>query len=65
MWLDRPHKITKEDIHAITRLSIISEVLVLRSTPKDNVTKLTKSKWDGQEMTINEIEDLEVNMHLW
>lgn len=57
MWLDRAHKITKEDTHAVTGLWATGEVPVLRTIPKNEVARLTKSKWDGRAMTINEIED--------
>lgn len=60
MWLDRQHKITKESIHVVTRLWATGEVRMLRTIPKDEVTRLTKSKWDGRAMTINEIDDPEV-----
>lgn len=60
MWLDQLHKFTKEGIHTISELWETGEVPVLRSITKDEVAQLTKSKWDGREMTVNEIEDLEV-----
>lgn len=37
IWLDRPHKITKEVIHVVIGLSATGEVHVLRSILKDEV----------------------------
>lgn len=58
MWLYRPHKITKEAIHVVTKLWATGEVPLLRTIPKDDVNRLTKSKWDGHAMTMNDIDDL-------
>lgn len=41
MWLDRPRKIIKEAIHAVTELYATSEVPVLRSIPKNDVERMT------------------------
>lgn len=57
MWLDRPHKISKEAIHTVTRLCATGEVPLLRYVPKNDVEKLTRSKWDGRAMTVNNISD--------
>lgn len=55
MWLDRPHIITKEVIHAVTGFCSTDEVPLLRSVPKNDVEKLTRLKWDGRAMTVNNI----------
>lgn len=57
MGLDRPHKITKEEIHVVNGLCSTDEVPILRSIPRNNFVELTKSRWDGRAMTINEIDD--------
>lgn len=57
MWLDQPHKITKEAIHAVTIFYSTGEVILLRSMPKDNVEKVTGSKWDGKAMPMSNIND--------
>lgn len=57
MCLDRPHNITKEAIHAVTSFYSIGELPLLRSVPKNDVEKLTRSRWDGRVVTINNIND--------
>lgn len=57
MWLDRPHKITKEAIHTVSGLWSTGEFPILRSISKDEVIQLTKSKWDCYAMMINYIDD--------
>lgn len=57
MWLDKLHNITKEAIHVIIGLWATGEVPILRSIPKDDVSKLIKSRWDGRPMIVDENED--------
>lgn len=60
MWLDQPHKITKEVIHAVIGFCSTSEIPLLTSVPKNDVKKLTGSRWDGRAMTVDNINDLVV-----
>lgn len=60
MWLDRPHKITKEAIHVVTSFCSTGEVPLLMSIPKNDVENLTGSRWDKRAITMNDINDLAV-----
>lgn len=43
MWLDKPHKITKSAIKAVTCLSLVDEVPTLRNVKIQKVTKVISS----------------------
>lgn len=58
-WLDRPYKITKQVIHAVT-CHQTSGKPNLRKVMNPTVTKLTGAQFDNRSMTINNILDHDV-----
>lgn len=58
MWLDRPHKITKEAIHVVIGFCSTGEVSLLSSVLKNDVEKIIGSRWDGKTMMVNKINGL-------
>lgn len=60
MWLDKPHKITKTKIKAVTYLNSTGEVLGLRNVKTKTVMEVTHSQFDKREMTINDIIEYDI-----
>lgn len=57
IWLDRPYKITKEDIHAITSFPQTDQTPRRKKIPKNEVEKLTGATFDNRSMRISTIRD--------
>lgn len=66
LWLETQAsiKITKDVIRRVTRFTIASEALTLRTISSSEVIWLTKSRCDIRAMTITHIEDVEVRLAL-
>lgn len=64
IWLDRPYKITKKDIQAVTSLNIIGEIPGLRYVKNTTVTTVTGSHHDNRLMTINDIMEYDARFGL-
>lgn len=60
IWLDKLHKITKQEIKAIICLNEIDEVPSLRNIKNQTVMEATSSKHDGRSMTINDIIEYDI-----
>lgn len=55
IWLDKPYKITKQAIHAVTFLNQTSGKPNLRKVMNPTITKLTDSQFDIRSMMIDDI----------
>lgn len=60
IWLDRPHKITKNVIRAITDLPQVGQRLDKKKISNNEVTKLTGATFDNRSMRISTIRDKDV-----
>lgn len=59
IWLDRPHKITKEPIRAITSLPQVGQKPE-KKTSNDQINKLTSATSDSRSMRVITITDKDV-----
>lgn len=60
LWLDRPYKITKETICAITGFPQVKQTLGKRKISRNEVNKLIGTTFDNQSMRISTIRDKDV-----
>lgn len=60
MWLNKPFKITKSAIRALTRLRSSSELVSLKDVKNQIFMDATGSKFDRRAMTINDILEYDV-----
>lgn len=60
MWLEHPHKITKDAIWAITSLPQVGQRLDKKKISNNEVTKLTDATIDNRSMRISTIRDKDV-----
>lgn len=60
IWLDKPYKITKNAIQAVTCLNEIGEILSLRNVKNMIVIEVTGSQHDSRSMTISDIVEYDV-----
>lgn len=65
IWLDRPHKITKQAIHVVTFLAETGDVPSLRKVSNDTIVATTGSKFDSRAMTVNDILENNVKFLQW
>lgn len=64
IWLDRPYKITKKAIHAVTCLNQINDKPNLRKVTNPTITKLTSAQFDNRSMTIDDIREHDIRFAL-
>lgn len=60
IWLDKPYKITKNEIKVVTCLNATGEVPGLRNVKNTIVTEVTNSQHDSRSMTISDIIEYDV-----
>jgi len=60
LWLNKPFKITKDAIRAVTSLHSSRGLPILKSVKNQTVTEATGSKFDKRAMTIEDITDLDI-----
>lgn len=60
MYLDKPHKITRESIRTLTSLCMNEMVLVKKMVENNTINALTRLRLDGRVMIVEDIKYLGV-----